>query len=343
MKKKRLFQGSVLILLLILVLAACGGGDNNAGNKGESNNGASGGGNTDGAKEKDYGIKFLSIATGGTGGTYYPLGGNFANMIQEATGVEANAITSNASAENMALIKKEEVEVAFTQTDIATYANEGTMMFDGDKVDNVKGLGTLYPETIQIVTTADSGIKTVEDLKGKTVSVGEAGSGTRLNAEQILEVYGLTVDDINARNLSFDDSTTGIQDGTIDAAFITAGTPTGAVEGLAATQDVIIIPMDADKIDALIDKYPYYAKETIPAGTYNSDAEIETVAVQAMLVVRSDLSDDLVYEITKAIYENTDKIGHAKGELIKAEKALDGMGIDVHPGAKKYFDEKGVS
>ncbi|MBS4193679.1 TAXI family TRAP transporter solute-binding subunit [Lederbergia citri] len=339
MKRKSLFLGAALIIMLSIFLTACGGSNKESENK----NGNKGTENADNGK-KDYGIKFLSIATGGTGGTYYPLGGNFASMIQDATGIESNAVTSNASAENMALIKKKEVEVAFTQTDIATYASEGTMMFNGEKVDNVRGLGTLYPETIQIVTTSKSGIKSVEDLKGKSVSVGEAGSGTRANAEQILEMYGMTVDDVKARNLSFDDSTTGIQDGTIDAAFITAGTPTGAVEGLAATEDVVIVPLDADKIDALIDKYPYYAKETIPTGTYASvKNDIDTVAVQAMLVVQSDLTDDLVYDMTKAIFENTDKIGHAKGKLIKTENALNGMGIEIHPGAKKYFDEKGVS
>ncbi|MBS4217983.1 TAXI family TRAP transporter solute-binding subunit [Bacillus sp. FJAT-49711] len=340
MKRKSLFLGAALLIMLSIFLTACGSSDkegekNNTGGNKESENTSEG--------KKDYGIKFLSIATGGTGGTYYPLGGNFASFIQDATGIDSNAVTSNASAENMALIKKEEVEVAFTQTDIATYASEGTMMFNGDKVENVRGLGTLYPETIQIVTTAKTGIKSVEDLKGKSVSVGEAGSGTRANAEQILEMYGMTVDDVKARNLSFDDSTTGIQDGTIEAAFITAGTPTGAVEGLAATEDVVIVPLDSDKIDALIEKYPYYAKDTIAEGTYGSKAEIETVAVQAMLVVRSDLTDDLVYDITKSIFENTDKIGHAKGKLIKTENALNGMGIELHPGAKKYFDEKGVS
>ncbi|MEK3887347.1 TAXI family TRAP transporter solute-binding subunit [Bacillus sp. FSL K6-3431] len=333
MKNSRLLLNLVLLLVLSIVLVACGAGDKKNGD----------GGDKEGKKGSDYGIKYLSLATGGTGGTYYPLGGNFANMIKDATGVEANATTSGASAENMTLIQKGEAEVAFTQTDIATYANEGTMMFNGKKVDNIRGLGTLYPETIQIVTTAKSGVKSVADLKGKTVSVGEAGSGTLANAEQILEMYGLTVDDLKARNLSFDDSTTGIQDGTIHAAFITAGTPTGAVEGLAATEDVIIIPLETDKIDALIEKYPYYAKETIPSGTYGSDKDLETVAVQAMLVVSADLTDDFVYEATKAIFENTDKIGHAKGKLIKAEKALDGMAIELHPGAKRYFDEKGIS
>ncbi|WHY83532.1 TAXI family TRAP transporter solute-binding subunit [Siminovitchia fortis] len=328
-RRKTLF-GIALMAVLSLVLAACGGGGDDKGKEKAKEGG------------KDYGVKFVSIATGGTGGTYYPLGGNFANLIKDATGIESNAVTSGASAENMALIQKEEVEVAFTQTDIATYATEGTNMFK-EKVDNLKGLGTLYPETIQIVTTEKSGIKSVEDLKGKTVSVGESGSGTLANAEQILEAYGMTLDDVKARNLSFDDSTTGIQDGTIDAAFITAGTPTGAVEGLAATEKVVIVPLEDDKIDALIEKYPYYAKETIKEGTYNAKSDINTVAVQAMLVVRSDLSDDLVYDMTKAIYENTDKIGHAKGEQISAENALNGMAIDIHPGAKKYFDEKGIS
>ena len=328
MKQRKAFLSIIFLLTLSLVLAACGGGDKKESKSGE--------------KGKDYGVKFISIATGGTGGTYYPLGGSFANLIKDATGIESNAVTSGASAENMALIQKEEVEVAFTQTDIATYATEGTNMFK-EKVDNLKGLGTLYPETIQIVTTEKSGIKSVEDLKGKTVSVGESGSGTLANAEQILEVHGLSLDDVKARNLSFDDSTTGIQDGTIDAAFITAGTPTGAVEGLAATEKVVIVPIADDKINTLIEQYPYYAKETIKKGTYNAKEDINTVAVQAMLVVKSDLSDDLVYEMTKAIYENTDKIGHAKGEQISAEHALEGMAIDIHPGAKKYFDEKGIS
>ncbi|RIW33993.1 TAXI family TRAP transporter solute-binding subunit [Bacillus salacetis] len=327
MKKRSLSFSAVLLLVAAMILAACGGG-------------SGGGSGEDGETEAD----FIGIATGGTGGTYYPLGGTFAKIIQDETGIESSASTSGASAENMASIKSGDIEVAFTQTDIASYATEGTQMFSDNKVENAQGIGTLYPETIQIVTTKDSGIESVEDLKGKVVSVGEAGSGTLLNAEQILEVHGLTVDDLSARNLSFDDSTTGIQDGTIDAAFITSGTPTGAVEGLAATQDVTIIPVSSEKADELIEKYPYYAKDTIPGGTYSKlDSDIETVAVRAMLVTRSDLSEDQVYEITKAIFENTDKISHAKGELISAENALQGMGIELHPGAAKYFEEKGIS
>jgi uncharacterized protein len=216
-------------------------------------------------------------------------------------------------------------------------------MFEGNVVDNVKAIGTLYPETVQIVTTAKSGIKTIADLKGKKVSVGAPGSGTFANAEQILETHGMTMKDIDAKHLSFDESTAGIQDGSIDVAFVTAGTPTGAVEGLGATEDVVILAIEADKAEELIAKYPYYAKDEVPSGVYGLTDSVPTVAVLAMLVVREDLSEQLVYDITKAIFENTDKIGHAKAKLIKAENALNGVGIEVHPGAQKYYDEKGIS
>ena len=328
MKKRSLFLGTSILLVLSVVLAACGGG--------------AGGGSSEGEGNKD--VDFIGIATGGTGGTYYPLGGTFAKIIQDETGIKSTASTSGASAENMASIKDAKTEIAFTQTDIASYASEGTEMFSDNKVENARGIATLYPETIQIVTTKGSGIKSVEDLKGKVVSVGEAGSGTLLNAKQILEIHGIKLEDLEARNLSFDDSTTGIQDGTIDAAFITSGTPTGAVEGLAATEDIAIVPVEKSKIDELIEKYPYYAEDEIPAGTYSKvEGATSTVAVRAMLVTNADISEDVIYEVTKAIFENTDQITHAKGEVIKAENALKGMGIELHPGAKKYFDEKGIS
>jgi TRAP transporter TAXI family solute receptor len=327
MKKKRFHLSMVFLLTLSMILAACG-------NKEEGGEKP-----VNGDAEKP---QFISILTGGTGGTYYPLGGSFAEIIKDETGIDANAETSGASAENMTTLKNGDAEIAFSQTDIASYAAEGKLMFANNKVDNVKAIATLYPETIQIVTTKESGITSVEDLKGKKVSVGAPGSGTVANAEQILEVHGMTFDDINKQDLSFDESTQGIQDGTIDAAFVTAGTPTGAVESLGATEDVVIVPIEQDKIDAIIEKYPFYVKEEVPTGTYGLESAVTTVAVQAMLVASSDLADDVVYNITKAIFENLDKVTHAKGKLIKVENALNGVGIDVHPGAQKYFDEKGV-
>ncbi|KAF0822286.1 TAXI family TRAP transporter solute-binding subunit [Cytobacillus firmus] len=326
MKKRSIFLATALLLALTMVLAACGGGKDEGGGDGE------------GRADKP---KFMSIVTGGTGGTYYPLGGSFAEIISDATGIDTNAEVSGASAENMNTLKDGNAEIAFSQTDIASYAQEGKLMFEGAAVDNVSAIGTLYPETIQIVTTAKSGIKSVEDLKGKKVSIGAPGSGTAANAEQILEVHGIKLDDIQKQDLSFDESTAGIQDGTIDAAFVTAGTPTGAVEGLSATEDVVIVPIEQDKIDALIEKYPYYVKDEVPSGTYKLAEAVPTVAVQAMLVVSNDLSEDVVYDVTKAIFENLDKVTHAKGKMIKAENAVKGTGIELHPGAKKYFDEKG--
>ncbi len=321
---KRKFLGSfVLMLCLMMILAACGGGET-------ATNGSGGG------------KKQLSIVTGGTGGTYYPLGGAMADILSDNTDASVTAQASGASAENMQTLSTGDADIAFTQTDIASYASEGKMMFDGKPITNIKAIGTLYPETIQIVALKESGIQSVEDLKGKTVSVGAPGSGTYANAEQILEIHGMKVEDVKAQNLSFDESTEGIQDGTIDAAFITAGTPTGAVESLSATKEVSIIPIADDKIQALIDKYPYYVKDVVPSGTYKLPSDVHTVAVQAMLAVTEDLDEELVYNITKAIFENTDKITHAKGQLIKAENAVEGAGIPFHPGAEKYFKEKGL-
>jgi len=314
MKRKKLGILAALGMSATLLLGACnsGGGD-------------------------DY--EFLSIVTGGTTGTYYALGGTLAQIMEEETGTEVTAEVSQASAANMTALKDGKAEIAFVQTDIAYYATQGEFMFEGDAIDNISAIGALYPETIQLVTTANSGITSFEDLKGKKVSVGAPGSGTFANAEQLMEIHGLTMDDIEAQNLDFAESQESLQSGQIDAAFITSGTPTGAVESLNATTEVVIVPVEDSKADELIAKYPYYAKETIPSGTYGMTSEVPTVSVLAMLAVSNDLPEDLVYDITKAIYENTDKITHPKGAYIKAETALDGIDIDVHPGAQKYFDE----
>ncbi|KAB7709026.1 TAXI family TRAP transporter solute-binding subunit [Bacillus aerolatus] len=319
----------LFVLLLAFSLAACGQKIDTPSEKKES------------GESPALNLERISIVTGGTGGTYYPLGGEMAKIVGKELDVEANSQSSGASVENMQLLQDGDADIAFTQTDIASYAVEGKEMFK-EKVDQVTGIGTLYPETVQIVTLKDSGIKSVEDLKGKKVSVGAPGSGTFANAEQILKVHGITMEDIDAQHLSFDESTEGIQDGNIQAAFITAGTPTGAVDALSATNPVTVVPIADDKIKELIDTHPYYIEDTVKSGTYKLEADVKTVAVLSMLTVRKDMDEEAVYQITKAIFENVDKISHAKGELISAEKAVEGMGIDFHPGAKKYFEEKGI-
>ncbi|MEX3748124.1 MULTISPECIES: TAXI family TRAP transporter solute-binding subunit [Lysinibacillus] len=329
MKKKQFRLLMLLSAFALLILAACGS-DGGTGSK-DTDKGDST------ASEKP---KFLNLLTGGTQGTYYALGGTFADFISKETDIKTTAEVSQASAANMTALQEGKGEIAFVQSDIAYYATEGTMMFEGKKIDSIAALGALYPETVQLVTTEASDIKTYADLKGKKVSVGAPGSGTYANAEQLLEIHGLKMDDIKAQNLDFGESTDGLQSGQIDAAFITAGTPTSAVEALNATTKVNIIGMDAGKADELIAKYPYYAKDTVKAGTYGIANDTETVSVLAMLAVKKDLPEDVVYSMTKAIYDNAGKISHAKGAFIKAETGLEGISIDVHPGAQKYFDEK---
>ena len=337
------------MLVFMLVLAACGNGDDAAEDGAESETTEEGteesGEDSSGGDAEAEGDTpdFLTLLTGGTSGTYYPLGGEMASNITNEAGIQTDALSSNASADNIIDLQAGEADLAMVQTDTIAQAVEGTGAFEGEAVDNVLALGSLYPETVQIVTTADSGIESVEDLEGKTVSVGAPGSGTYYNAEQILEIHGLTVDDIDAQNLDFGESTGGIQDGNIDAAIITGGTPTGAVEELTASVDVKILPIEQDKIEELIEQYPFYAEDTVESGTYGIDEDVTTVAVLAMIAVTDSLSDDVVYDITAAIYENTESMAHARAEDITIETALDGIGVDMHPGAQKFFDDQGVS
>lgn len=307
-----------LISVLVLALAACGDSSEKS------------------ADDYDY----LSLVTGGQQGTYYALGGSFAEFISEETGIKTTAEVSNASSANVTALVDGNAEIAFVQSDIAYYAKNGEQMFDGKKVEDLMAVGALYPETVQLVTTKDSGITSYADLKGKKVSVGAPGSGTLANAEQLLEIHGLSLDDIQAQNLDFGESTDGLSSGQIDAAFITSGYPTGAVEALNATTEVVIVPVDDAKADELIKKYPYYAKDVITKGTYGLTSDVPAVSVIAMIVVKKELPEDIVYGITKAIYSNADKISHARGAYIKKDTAQEGIGIDLHPGAKKFFDEK---
>lgn len=340
-------------LVFVLVLAACGNGDDTAedGAEDDTDTGTEENGTEeDGAEETsdDSGEAegetpdFLTLLTGGTSGTYYPLGGEMASNISNETGIQTDALSSNASADNIVDLQNGEAELAMVQTDTVAQAVDGVGAFEGDAVDNVQAIGSLYPETVQIVTTADSGIESIEDLEGMSVSVGAPGSGTFYNAEQILELHGLSMDDINAQNLDFGESTGGIQDGNIDAAIITGGTPTGAVEELTATVDVRVLPIEQDRIDELIEEYPFYAEDTVEAGTYGIEEDVTTVAVMAMIAVSDSLSEDVVYDVTAAIYENAESMAHARAADITTDTALDGIGIDLHPGAQRYFDEQGV-
>jgi len=335
--KKKGLTMLVLTMIFSLFAVACGG------NKQEANPEQPAGEQNE---AKGVVPDSIIIATGGNSGTYYPLGGGMAQIFTDKAQINATAQATGASVENMHLVKNGEVDLAFTQGDIADYATKGTVMFTDGPIDNIQAVASLYNETIQVVVAKDSPIQTIDDLKGKRVSVGAPGSGTEANAQQILEMYGMTFDDLGkADRLSFGESTSFIQDGTLDAAFVTAGTPTAAVNELAATKGVRIIGLDDEHIAKIIEKYPYYAEQTIPANSYSGFAEeVKTVAVKAQLVVRAELDETVVYNLTKSLFENLDQLKnvHKKAEEITAEHALEGISLDVHPGAAKYFEEKGI-
>ncbi len=294
------------------------------------------------------GTTFISIATGGTAGTYFPLGGAFAKIFNDnVDGVTANAQSTGASVENIGLVGKSEAELAFVQNDITYYAYNGTEIFEGkDKITNVRGMAMLYPELVQIVALKDSGINSVEDLKGKKVAIGAPGSGTEANARQILAAHGVSYDDLGKADfLSFGEAADQLKNKQLDAAFVTAGLPTSAITEISQTTDIVIVSISSQKIAELINLYPFYTEVTIPAGTYKEQNEpVTTAAVMAMLVVNKDVKDDLVYELTKSIFENRQVIidTHSRGNDITLDTALQGMPIEVHPGAQKYYDEKGV-
>ncbi|MEW6308793.1 MAG: TAXI family TRAP transporter solute-binding subunit [Bacillota bacterium] len=290
----------------------------------------------------------LTVGTGGTAGVYYPLGTQMARIWNEnIKGMNATAISTGASAANARAIQKGEQQLALAQNDISFYALNGMEMFSKDgKLTKLKGICGLYPEVIQVVSLKSANINSIADLRGKRVAVGAPGSGTEANARQILEAWGLKYTDLaKADYLSFAEAAANLKDGHIDAAFITAGVPTSAVQEIAATHPLTIVPVTGANVIPLKTKYPFYTAVNIPAGIYKGqDSAIETVAVLAMLVVSADLDEKVVYNLTKALFENLPTLGkaHARGNDVKLEKALEGMSLPVHPGAKKYFDEKKV-
>ena len=292
--------------------------------------------------QKDY-----ILATGGTSGTYYPFGGAIANIWNtKIDNMNVTAQATGASAENLRLINKGEAEFATVQNDVMDYAYHGTDMFAGEKLENVMTIGTMYPEVVQIAASKASGIKSISDFKGKRISVGDAGSGVEFNAKQILEGYGLSFDDIKKSNLSFKESAEGLQNGTLDACFITAGVPNSALQELAFTAGLILIPVDGEAADKICQKYGFYTKTVIPADTYKgTESDTAALAIKATLAVSSKLDEEIVYEMTKALFENLDELaqGHAKGKEVSAEKAVTGVSVPFHPGAKKYFKEIGLN
>ena len=292
----------------------------------------------DGKKE----ARFLNIATGGTAGTYYPIGGAMAEILNSSIeGMNASAQSTGASVSNINILQDGTVDLAIVQNDIAYYALKGIEMFqNANKMENLRAIAALYPETCQIVTLEKNGINTVSDFKGKKIAVGAAGSGVEANARQIMAAYGVTYDDIEVQYLSFSEAANALKDGNVDAAFVTAGYPTAAIQDIASQNKIKLIPVDEQVADTLIKDYPFYTKTTIPAGTYAGvDADVKAVSVMAMLITTDKMDDNLGGEIAKALFSNLDRLkaAHSAAAMITKENATQGLPIKMNGGAEKFF------
>ena len=286
----------------------------------------------------------LTMGTGGESGTYYAFGGVLANYIGQNTKIAINVVSTGGTKANIVGIDDMLYELATVQSDVATYAYNGTNGFEDGAYTSFRVLGALYAETVQIVT-CDPDIKSVADLKGKSVCVGDVGSGTYFNTVDVLAAYDMTLDDITAVYQSFGDSTESIKDGKIDAAFICAGAPTTAVSDLATAKSVYLVSIDDEHMQKLLDACPWYASLTIPAGTYDGfDEDATTITVKATLVCSADLDDDVAYAITATIFDNADAITelHSKGAELDLTFATEGIAVPFSAGAAKYYAEHGI-
>jgi len=311
---KRIFS-VLLVLAMLLSLTACGG-------------------------------TTLTMGTGSPTGTYYAYGGIVGQYITNNAGITVNAVSTGGSKDNIQGIDSGDYQLGTVQSDVMHYAWNGTRSFEEDgKVDTFRTVAGLYAEAVQLVTV-NPDIKSVSDLKDKKVSIGAPGSGVYFNAVDVLGAAGLTEEDIKPQYQNFDESADALKDGKIDAAFIVAGAPTPAITELSMTNaNTRIVPIDGDIAEKLMKDNTFYSVYKIPADTYKNQAEeVATVTVKATLIVSADASEDDIYNLTAAIFDNIDAITkeHAKGAELSLENATEGLTVPFHAGAAKYFKEKGI-
>ncbi len=288
----------------------------------------------------------LTFATGGTSGVYFPLGGAIAQTISsKSNGVfNITAQASGASGENMRLIESGDVDMAIVQNDVADAAFFGKAPFK-QKLQNARAIARLYPEYLHIVASDKSGVKNMSDFLGKKVSVGARGSGNELNCRQIFNLFGLTYKNIRPIFLPYGETAEQFKDRQIDGFVFTIGTPNPAIQDITTSQQVRFVEIEGDKADAVIKQFPYMVKDIIPANTYKGQTQpVKTLSVQAILIVKDTMSEDEAYALTKTLFENIPAVAkaHNKGAEISLTHAKDGITIPFHPGAIKYFTEKGI-
>ena len=292
--------------------------------------------------------QFFRIGTGGTAGTYYPVGGMIANAVSQPGKIIVTAQASNGSVANVNGIAGGSLESGFSQSDVATWAQTGTGIYEGKpSVPGLRLIANLYPESIHVVVKKGSGIKSIADLKGKRVALDEPGSGTLVDAKLILGAYGLKESDIQPQYIKPNQAGDKMKDGALDAFFFVGGAPAGAIAELASSGPGIeLLPISGAQSEALRKSSPFFAVDHIPADTYKGVPAVETLSVGAQWVTSDKADTNTVYEITKALFsdstQKTLQAGHAKGKLITKENAVKGAGIPFHPGAEKYYKEAGL-
>jgi TRAP transporter TAXI family solute receptor len=290
--------------------------------------------------------RFFRIGTGGTGGTYYPVGGMIANAVSTDK-INVSAVATNGSVANVNGIVGGSMESGFSQADINAWAYTATGIFEGrPKIEELRVIANLYPESVHVVVKKGANIKSLADLKGKRVSIDEPGSGTLVNARALLAAHGVTERDIRPEYLKQVQSAEKFKDGSLDAYFQTTGYPQGTLSELAATNGFELLAIEGDVRDKIMAQYKFFAKDKIPDGVYKDVKGVETIAVGAQWTTTSKQPDDLVYEITKALWSDKTRAamdaGHAKGKDIRKETALQGVGIPLHAGAEKFYKEAGL-
>lgn len=306
-------------------------------------------------------IQFFSIGTGGTGATYYPLGGTIANAISNppgsrpcseggscgVPGLIAMAQSSRGSIDNIDGILSGTFHSGFSQSDVAFWAYTGTGSFEGKPpAKELRAIAALYPEHIQLIARADAGIRSVADLKGKRVSLDERGSGSYVNATRILEAYSLKESDLKVSYLKSAPASDAIIAGDLDAFFVTSGYPTNDIIELASRAPVTLVPIDGPIAKAIAERFGFYSTDTIPAGTYKRIGATNTLAVGAQWITSTRVDEALIYAITKALWNDQSRrlldVGHAKGQRVTLDTALDGIAVPLHAGAERYYREIGV-
>ena len=322
---KKKFLLLPIILILGILVSACG--EDKGENSEESGEGLS--------------TNIVTIATGGASGPYNIIGTTLADIYTNEYDVNSRTQTTGSSVENLNLLSQGKVEVAFVMSDALSQALKGEVSFS-KPVEGVSQIATLYPNVVQIIAKADSGIKTIEDLKGKRVAVGDQNSGVEVNARTLLNGHGITYDDIKVDYLGYAEAADGLSSGTIDAAFLTSGLPNASVMELSETLDIQLVSINPENVEKIAKEHPYFISYEIAANTYKNEEPVYSAAVPNSLVVRSDLSEDDVYKLTKTFFESLPKLenSHQAASDISLEGAQEGIIAELHPGAKRYYDEK---